>query len=91
MLARQIVAIAILLFANAMGTFATTFALTGTSVNVVTVAISSLVSGDIFSDPNLANAISLLLLIVLLVPIIASQIIAGEKRLGKDPSAGPQR
>ena len=56
--ARQLVAIAILLFANAMGTFATTFALTGTSINVVTIRISELVSGDIFSDPNLANAIA---------------------------------
>ncbi|MFD2250117.1 putative spermidine/putrescine transport system permease protein [Pseudochelatococcus lubricantis] len=78
--ARQIVAIAILLFANAMGTFATTYALTGTSVNVVTIAISDLVSGDIFSDPNLANAIALVLLVVLLVPIVASQFLARERR-----------
>lgn len=77
--ARQLVAIAILLFANAMGTFATTFALTGTSINVVTIRISELVSGDIFSDPNLANAIAICLLVVLLVPITASQILAGEK------------
>lgn len=78
--ARQIVAIAILLFANAMGTFATTYALTGTSVNVVTIAISDLVSGDIFSDPNLANAIALVLLVVLLVPIVASQFLVRERR-----------
>lgn len=78
--ARQLVAIAILLFANAMGTFATTFALTGTSINVVTIRISELVSGDIFSDPNLANAIAICLLLALLAPITASQILAGEKR-----------
>ncbi|NTE56734.1 ABC transporter permease subunit [Agrobacterium tumefaciens] len=77
---RQLLAIAILLFANAMSTFATTFALTGTSINVVTIRISELVSGDIFSDPNLANAIAICLLVVLLVPITASQILAGEKR-----------
>ena len=78
--ARQLVAISILLFANAMGTFATTFALTGTSINVVTIRISELVSGDIFSDPNLANAIAICLLLALLAPITASQILAGEKR-----------
>ena len=78
--ARQLVAISILLFANAMGTFATTFALTGTSINIVTIRISELVSGDIFSDPNLANAIAICLLLALLAPITASQILAGEKR-----------
>ncbi|PRD42576.1 hypothetical protein C5748_15890 [Phyllobacterium phragmitis] len=78
--ARQLIAIAILLFANAMGTYATTIALTGTSVNVVTIRISELVSGDIFSDPNLANAIAILLFVVLLVPIIVSQIAAREKQ-----------
>lgn len=79
-MSRQLVAIAILLFANAMGTFATAFSLTGTSVNVVTVSISNLVSGDIFSNPSLANAIALLLLAVLLAPIIASQIFIREER-----------
>lgn len=78
--ARQLIAIAILLFANAMGTYATTTALTGTSVNVVTIRISELVSGDVFSDPNLANAIAMLLLAVLLVPIVGSQLAARERR-----------
>ena len=77
--AHQLLAIAMLLFANAMGTYATTLALTGTSVNVVTVRIGELVSGDIFSDPHLANAIAILLFVVLLVPIVASQIFAQEK------------
>ena len=77
--AHQLLAIAMLLFANAMGTYATTQALTGTSVNVVTVRIGELVSGDIFSDPHLANAIAILLFVVLLVPIVASQIFAQEK------------
>lgn len=76
----QLVAIAILLFANAMGTYATTIALTGTNINVVTIRISELVSGDIFSDPNLANAIAMLLLAVLLVPIVVSQVAARERR-----------
>lgn len=78
--ARQMLAIAILLFANAMGTYATTIALTGTSINLVTIRIDELVSGDIFSDPNLANAIAMLLFAVLLIPIVASQIAAREKQ-----------
>ncbi|MGI2035510.1 ABC transporter permease [Rhizobium panacihumi] len=79
--ARQMIAITTLLFANAMGTYATTLALTGTSVNVVTIRISELVSGDVFSDPNLANAIAMALLLVLLVPIVVSQLLLkGDKR-----------
>lgn len=78
-IARQLLAITVLLFANAMGTYATTIALTGTSINVVTIRISELISGDVFSDPNLANAIAILLFTILLVPVIGSQIV-GEKK-----------
>lgn len=78
---RQMLAITTLLFANAMGTYATTLALTGTSINVVTIRISELVSGDVFSDPNLANAIAIALLLALVVPIIISQLwLKGERR-----------
>jgi putative spermidine/putrescine transport system permease protein len=77
---RQMIAVTTLLFANAMGTYATTLALTGTSVNVVTIRISELVSGDVFSDPNLANAIAMALLLVLVVPIIISQLLLKEKQ-----------
>jgi len=77
---RQLLAIATLLFANAMGTFATTFALAGTGVNIVTIRINELVSGDIFSDPNLANAIAMTLLMLLVLPIIVTQYLAREGR-----------
>lgn len=75
----QMLAITILLLANAMGTFATVTALTGNSVNLITISIGDLVSGDIFSDPNLANALAVLLFIVLLIPITISQIAAARK------------
>ncbi len=75
---RQLLAIATLLFANAMGTFATTVALTGTSVNIVSIRISELVSGDVFSDPSLANAIAIALLLLLVLPIVATQYLVRE-------------
>lgn len=77
----QMLAITILLLANAMGTFATVTALTGTSINLVSISIGELVSGDVFSDPNRANALAVLLFVVLLIPIIISQIAAA--RSGK--------
>jgi len=51
----------ILLLANAMGAYATAFALTSGNFNLVTVRIASLVSGNIDLQPDLAAALSVLL------------------------------
>ena len=53
----------ILLFANAMGAYASAFALTTGNVNLVTIRIASLVAGDIFLQPDMAAALSVLLVI----------------------------
>lgn len=55
----------IILIANAIGAYASVYALTGGSYNLVTIRIASLVSGDLFLEPNLAAAISVLLLALL--------------------------
>jgi len=55
----------VILMANAIGAYASVYALTSGNYNVVTVRIASLVSGDIFLEPNLAAAISVLLMIIL--------------------------
>lgn len=55
----------IILIANAIGAYASVYALTGGSYNLVTVRIASLVSGDLFLEPNLAAAVSVLLLALL--------------------------
>jgi putative spermidine/putrescine transport system permease protein len=70
----------ILLFANAMGTYATAYALIGGGANLVTIRIGELVSGDVFTDPNLANALAVLLVITLLVPILADQLFLKRSR-----------
>lgn len=64
----------LLLFANAMGTYATAWALVGGSANVVTIRIGELTAGDVFSDPNLADALAMLLVVSLVVPIIVEQV-----------------
>ena len=53
----------ILLFANAMGAYASAFALTTGNINLVTIRIASLVAGDIFLQPDLAAALAVLLMI----------------------------
>jgi len=55
----------IILFANAIGAYASVYALTNGNYNMVTIRIASLVSGDLFLEPNLAAAISTLLMLLL--------------------------
>jgi putative spermidine/putrescine transport system permease protein len=66
----------VLLFANAMGTYATAFALAGGNANLVTIRIGELVAGDVFSDPNLADALATLLVVVLALPIAVERLLA---------------
>ena len=54
-----------ILFANAMGAYASAYALTVGNYNLVTIRIGQLVVGDIFFQPNLAAALSVLLIVVL--------------------------
>ncbi|MBD1577741.1 MULTISPECIES: ABC transporter permease [Vibrio] len=63
----------IILIANAIGAYASVYALTGGSYNLVTIRIASLVSGDLFLEPNLAAAISVLLLALLAFITVINQ------------------
>jgi putative spermidine/putrescine transport system permease protein len=74
-LAPSLIGSFLLLFANAMGTYATAWALVGGSANLVTIRIGELTAGDVFSDPNLADALAMLLVISLLIPILVEQIL----------------
>ncbi|AHG65494.1 ABC transporter permease [Advenella mimigardefordensis] len=55
----------IILLANAMGAFTSTYALTSGNYNLITIRIASLVSGDLFLEPNMAAALSVLLIAIL--------------------------
>ncbi|MEI3354427.1 MAG: ABC transporter permease [Duodenibacillus massiliensis] len=52
-------------YANAMGAYASAYALTVGNYNLVTIRIGQLVVGDIFFQPNLAAALSVLLIVIL--------------------------
>lgn len=61
----------VVLFANALGAYATIYALTSGNYNLVPIRIGALVSGDIFLNPNMASALSLFLIgLMLLVTVI---------------------
>lgn len=63
----------IILFANGMGTYETAYALTGSNVNLLTVRIASLVSGDVFAKPNMGSALSVIfgLLMITLMALVS--------------------
>ncbi|SHF80178.1 putative spermidine/putrescine transport system permease protein [Vibrio gazogenes DSM 21264] len=63
----------IILFANAIGAYASAYALTLGNYNLITIRIASLVSGDLFLEPNLAAAISVLLIVILAFVTIINQ------------------
>lgn len=51
----------VILLANALGAYATVYALTTGNFNMLTIRIAALVAGDITLDPNLASALAMLL------------------------------
>jgi len=73
-LARPLVGTFVLLFANAMGTYATAYALVGGNANIVTIRIGELMAGDVFNDPHQADALATLLVVALALPILAEQL-----------------
>ena len=69
-----------LLFANAAAAYATPFALSGTSTNVLAVRIAALVSGDIFSNPGLSSLLALLMFALLVLVIFGANLLARHLR-----------
>ncbi|HLD68385.1 MAG TPA: ABC transporter permease subunit [Pseudomonas sp.] len=51
----------VILLANALGAYATVYALTTGNFNVLPIRVAALVSGDIVLDPNLASALAMVL------------------------------
>jgi putative spermidine/putrescine transport system permease protein len=54
----------LLLFANSFGAVATAYALTGSSLNIVTILLFAQIRGDVLHDPNLGYALALGMVII---------------------------
>lgn len=80
LLAPSLIETASLLFANAAAAYATPFALAGTASPVLAVRIAAAVSGDIFSQPELATALSLVMAVLLLGVIVGGRWLAARWR-----------
>lgn len=76
----SLVEVGSLLFANAAAAYATPFALSGTSANVLAVRIAALVSGDIFAQPALSSLLALIMFAVLVAVIGGAGLLARRLR-----------
>ncbi len=63
-LAPNVVGATLLLFANAFGAVATAYALTGSSINLVTILLFAQIRGDVLHDPNLGYALAFGMVVV---------------------------
>ena len=63
----------VILFANAMGAYATAYALVGGNFNLLAIRIGSLVAGDVSTKPQLGSALAVLLGLMMLVALTVSQ------------------
>lgn len=65
----------IILFANALGAYATAYALTTGNFNILPIRISSLIAGNLTLDSNMAAALALVLVVLMLVMTLVHQYI----------------
>jgi putative spermidine/putrescine transport system permease protein len=63
----------VILLANALGAYATVYALTTGNFNVLPIRIAALVAGDITLDPNLASALAMVLVGLMSVVTVIHQ------------------
>ncbi|MFP1728624.1 ABC transporter permease [Lonsdalea quercina] len=71
----------VILMANALGAYATVYALTNGNFNVVPVRIAALVAGDISLDPHLGSALSMLLVVLMTLITALHQWLVGRSYL----------
>jgi putative spermidine/putrescine transport system permease protein len=60
----------VLLFGNAFSAYATPYALTSGSVNLVPILIGNVTSGEVVADPNLGDALALGTIVIIAVSVV---------------------
>lgn len=72
----------VVLFANALGAYATAYALSNGSFNILPVRIATLVAGNLTLEPEMAAALSLVLVALMLVMTCVHQLLLRRYRSG---------
>jgi putative spermidine/putrescine transport system permease protein len=65
----------VLLFGNAFGAYATAFALTGGTLNLVPIQIGAQIRGDVLHNPNLGYALAMGMVVIMAVSIAISMLL----------------
>ncbi|WP_432755771.1 ABC transporter permease [Pseudomonas sp. WMBT8] len=65
----------VILVANALGAYATVYALTTGNFNLLPIRIAAMVSGDISLDPNMASALAVILVALMTVVTVVHQLL----------------
>lgn len=68
------------MFANAIGAYASAYALTGSNFNLAAIRIGALITGDIFAQPELASAIAVLLGVIMIIGMLLSEWLTKKTR-----------
>lgn len=79
---KEILGTGLIMFANAMGAYACTLALTNGTYNVMTIRITSYIAGDVSYEPGIASAMSILLGGILIFVVLINELLL-KKRRGK--------
>ena len=72
----------VIMFANGMGTYETAYALTGSNVNLITIRIAALVSGDIYARPIIGSTLAVIFAVMMIAILVLSQVLL--KRVRRD-------
>jgi putative spermidine/putrescine transport system permease protein len=65
----------VLLFANAFSAYATAYALTTGQVNLIPIQIGFFMQGNVLDDPQLGNALAVIMIVVIALAIVAYQLL----------------
>jgi putative spermidine/putrescine transport system permease protein len=65
----------VLLFGNAFGAYATAFALTGGTLNLVTIQIGAQIRGDVLHNVNLGYALALGMIVIMAISILLNLLL----------------
>lgn len=77
---KEILGTVLIMFANAMGAYACTLALTNGAYNVMTIRITSYIAGEVTYEPGIASAMSILLGGILIFVVITNELLLKRKR-----------
>jgi putative spermidine/putrescine transport system permease protein len=74
----------LLLFANSFGAYATAWTLTGSDVDLITIRIAALIRGEVQLAPELADALSMLSLLVMSACVIGYMVLSNRAKKARE-------